>query len=151
MTVTFFGHSDFIKTDEYEQVVLDILEEKVGNRSAEMYLGGYGSFDSFAYDCCKKYQKNHPNTSLIFVTPYLSEAYQRNHLDFFKTIYDSIIYPELEDKPKKFAISYRNKYMAEKADFIIVYIIRSHGGAYSAYNHAKRKNKEIFNIAQLAS
>ena len=147
MIIIFCGHAKFIKAKEYEQKILEFLEEKIGDESAEMYLGGYGEFDNFAYDCCKKYKQSHPNTSLVFVTPYFSIDYQRNHLEIQKTRYDSILYPEIEDKPKRFAITYRNKYMVEKADYVVAYVSHDWGGAYTTYKHAKRKGKEIFNLA----
>ncbi len=80
MVVTFCGHSQFQWTAEYESKVLTILEEKVGNQPADMFLGGYGNFDNFAYNCCKKYKSTHENISLVFVTPYMNIEYQRNHL-----------------------------------------------------------------------
>ena len=110
MIVTFCGHSHFSKSEEYEQKILSFFEDKVGNQPADMYLGGYGDFDNYAYSCCKKYKETHPDISLVFVTPYLTVEYQRNHLDYQQTRYDSILYPEIEDKPPRFAISYRNKY-----------------------------------------
>ena len=149
MIVTFCGHAHFSKSEEYEQQILAFLEENVGDQPADMYLGGYGSFDSFAYDCCKKYKETHPNVSLVFVTPYLSIDYQKNHLDYQKTRYDSILYPEIEDKPKRFAIIYRNKYMVEMADYVVAYVLHDKGGAYATYKHAKRKGKEILNLASL--
>ena len=60
MIVTFCGHAEFLKTKEYEEKIIAFLEEKVGDRLADMYLGGYGSFDDFAYSCCVKYKKTHP-------------------------------------------------------------------------------------------
>ena len=105
MIVTFCGHKKFCKSKEYEQKILACLEEKVGHQSADMYLGGYGEFDNFAYKCCKKYKETHPNISLVFVTPYLTLDYQRNHLGDKERNYDFIIYPEIEDKPKRFAIT----------------------------------------------
>lgn len=146
MIITFCGHAEFRKTTEYEQKILAFLENLVGDQPADMYLGGYGAFDSLAYDCCKKYQDNHPNISLIYVTPYMTVEYQQNHLEYQKTIYDSIIYPEIQDKPIKFAISYRNKWMVEQADFVICGISHDWGGAYQTYQHAKRKKKPIFNV-----
>ena len=107
MIITFCGHSQFTRTEEYEQKILAFLEEKVGDNPADFYLGGYGSFDSFAYDCCKKYKAIHPGVSLIFITPYMTVEYQQNHLEYQKTRYDEIIYPEIEDKPPRFAITYR--------------------------------------------
>lgn len=148
MIVTFCGHDHFPKLEKHEERILAFLEEKVGKQPADMYLGGYGGFDQFAYECCKKYQKTHPNISLVFVTPYLMSDYQHNHLRFQKTMYDSVLYPEIENKPKRYAILYRNKYMVEKADYVIAYVSHNWGGAYSTYQYAKRKGKNIFNLAQ---
>ena len=147
MIIAFCGHAQFCGSYKYEQRILDFLEEHVGERAADMYLGGYGGFDAFAYECCKKYKETHPNTSLVFVTPYLTFDYQRNHLKDQTMRYDSIIYPEIEDKPKRYAITYRNKYMVENADFVVAYVSHNWGGAYATYKHAKRKGKYIFNLA----
>ncbi len=141
MIITFCGHAQFSKTKEYEQKILAILEEKIGSQPAEIYLGGYGQFDAFALACCKKYKNIHPNISLVFVTPYLTIGQ--------KAMYDSILYPEIEDKPLKYAIIHRNRYMVEKADYIIAYVCRTSGGAYTTYQYAKRKGKEIFNLTDL--
>lgn len=146
MIITFCGHAKFQRTDEYEQKMLAFLAEKVGNKSADMYLGGYGDFDNFAYDCCKKYKETHPNISLIFITPYLTVEYQQKHLEYQKKRYDEIIYQAIEDKPLKFAITYRNKWMVEKADYIICGITHDWGGAYKTYQYAKRKKRHIFNV-----
>lgn len=146
MIVTFCGHSDFTKSAEYEEKILAFLEEKVGDRSADMYLGGYGAFDSFAYECCKKYKTTHPQISLVFVTPYLAVTYQHNHLQYQEKRYDAILYLEIEDKPQRYAITYRNRCMIEKADYVVAYVSHSWGGAYTTYKYAKRKGKEIFNL-----
>ena len=148
MIITFCGHSQFIRTEEYEQKILAFLEEKVGDNPADFYLGGYGSFDSFAYDCCKKYKATHPGVSLIFITPYMTVEYQQNHLEYQKTRYDEIIYPKIEDKPPRFAITYRNRWMVEQADYVICGITHDWGGAYKTYQHAKRKKKHIFNVTE---
>ena len=149
MIVTFCGHAHFSKSEEYEQKILAFLEEKVGDKPADMCLGGYGDFDSFAYDCCKKYKETHPNVLLLFITPYMTVEYQQNHLEYQKTRYDDIIYPEIEDKLPRFAISYRNKWMVEKADYVVAYVDHDWGGAYTTYKHAKRKGKFIFNLGKL--
>ena len=148
MIVTFCGHSDFQETAEYEQKVLAFLEETVGEQPAEMFLGGYGVFDFFAYRCCKKYQKEHPNIKLVFVTPYMNETYQRNRLNAEQEKYDLTIYPEIENKPLRFAILYRNRFMVEKADYVVAYITREWGGAFQTYKYAKRKGKSIFCLSE---
>ena len=104
MIITFCGHAHYRKSEADEHQILAFLEEKIGNKDADIYLGGYGGFDEFAYDCCKKYQKTHPNISLIFITPYMTVEYQRTNLKFLEKKYDAIIYPEIENKPKRYAI-----------------------------------------------
>lgn len=142
MIITFCGHAQFQGSKEYEQKILAFLEKKVGNQFADMYFGGYGNFDSFAYECCKTYKEIHPNISLIFVTPYLKS----NAAYDYEKKYDSILYPGIEDKPKRYAIVYRNQYMVEKADYVIAYVSHDWGGAYTMYRYAKKKGKEIFNL-----
>ena len=151
MIVTFCGHARFSKREEYEQKIFDYLEEKVGDRSADMYLGGYGEFDGFAYACCKKYKEKHPKTSLVFVTPYLTSAYSKERANYEQEKYDTILYPEIEDKPPRLAIIYLNQWMIEKADCVIAYVTHDWGGAYQAYTYAKKRGKEIFNLATFES
>lgn len=147
MNITFFGHSSFTPTREYEDKVLDFLEEKLGDCTFDVYLGNNGAFDAFAYNCCKKYSSKHPNLSLIYVTPYMTLDFQKKYLNDYVKQYDGIIYPNIEDKPMRFAITYRNRFMIEKSDFVIVYVEHSWGGAYSAYKYALKKGKQIYNLA----
>lgn len=125
------------------------MEKQIGDMKAELYLGGYGEFDSFAYQCCKKYKEIHSNVSIVFVTPYITIEYQKNHLHQMEDKYDYIIYPEIEDKPKRFAITYRNRYMIDCADIVIAYVDHDWGGAYKMYKYAQSKGKPIINLAEM--
>ena len=148
MIVSFCGHSNFFEREEFKNEVLNFLEKRVGHQVVEFYLGGYGKFDNFAYKCCKEYENKHKNASIIYVTPYIHIDYQKKYLDYYKTIYDDILYPEIESKPLKFAITYRNKFMMEKADGIVAYVDHNFGGE-NLYKIAKNKGKEIFNLSKL--
>ena len=147
MIITFCGHASYTPRVGDEERLLSLLDEIVGDSSAELYLGGYGAFDAFARRCGGKYQDTHPATRLVFVTPYMTEEYQKSHLEPIKHIYDAIVYPPIENVPLRFAISHRNKWMAEQADVVVAYITHEFGGAYGTYKHAKRKRKTIFNLA----
>lgn len=114
----------------------------------DFYLGGYGNFDAFANACCKKYQETHPQVKRIFVTPYITAAYQEKHLKPASEQYDATVYLPIENAPLKFAISHRNRKMVEQADWVVTYVSRSYGGAYQAYRHAKHLNKDIDNLAE---
>lgn len=148
MIVSFCGHSHYIKKDGDERRLLDFLEETVGEKEADMFLGGYGEFDAFAYNCCKKYSETHKQVKLIYVTPYQLTKDNEKRQEQYLSEFDYIIYPEIEDKPLRYAITYRNKYMIECADCVVAYVSHSWGGAYTSYKYAKRLRKRIFNLAE---
>ncbi len=147
MKITFCGHSDFCSNEEYKKTILAFLREKIMENHVEFLLGGYGNFDRFAYDCCKIYKETNSDAILTLVTPYLSAEYQQKNLETIKYRYDTIVYPTIENRPLRYAIVYRNRYMVEQADIIVAYVSHDWGGAYSTYKYAKKKGKEIFNLA----
>ena len=61
--------------------------------------------------------------------------------------FDSIIYPEIEKTPPRFAILKRNFWMINKADLVIAYVKHSWGGAAKSFNYAKKLNKKFINLA----
>ena len=142
MIITFCGHSDFNMAQKYEPIVMSLFEKLLQNAQIEFYLGGYGQFDNFAFSCAKKIKQLHPVVSLTFVSPYLEVKCSSNE-------YDNIMYPELESIPRKYAILYRNRYMIEKADFVLAYVHRNYGGAYRSFTYAKWLKKKIINLAEL--
>ena len=143
MIVTFVGHADFRRPEELERKLLFLLEEAVGDRPCEMYLGDHGNFDRFAYACCKKYKDTHANVSLIFITPYQTPEYLKDRT----SKYDAIVYPEIEGKPLRFAITYRNQWMIQRADLVICYVERDWGGAYKGYRYAQKRGAWILNLS----
>ncbi len=56
-------------------------------------------------------------------------------------MYDTIVYPEIESKPIRLAITYRNKWMIENADYVVAYVNHNWGGAYRSYVYAKNSRK----------
>ncbi len=144
MIIAFCGHSTYVRNFEDEKKVLEILEHRIGDTPSEFFLGEYGNFDHFAYICAKKYKETHPYVKLIFITPYLTE---KSLIQWKKDRFDLVIYPELERIPPRYAISHRNRWIVEQADIIIAYIAHEYGGAYTMYRYAKRKGKEVYNIA----
>ena len=149
MIITFCGHADFFHTKQMEKKVLSILEDVVGNRSADFYLSHYGAFDHFALHCGKLYKQSHPNISLLSITPYFPNSYRNTRISRSCDDYDDIIYPPLEQVPYKFAISHCNQWMVRQADFIISYINHDWGGAYQTYRYALKHKKRVLNLGTL--
>ena len=143
MIITFCGHADFRGGEEYEEKIISVLRKK---RADEVYLGGCGNFDSFAYKCALKYKKEEdPNLKLTLVTPYLDGEQKKG---FFDGEYDGIIYPSLENVPRRFAISRRNEWMVDNADIMIAFVERAFGGAYKTLSYAGKRKKKVINIAK---
>ena len=99
-------------------------------------------------EVCHSLKENIIDCEIVYITPYITESHQKQIKQLLDLkVYDSIIYPSLEKVFPRYAISYRNKWMIDKADFVICGITRTYGGAYKTYQYAQKKKKHIFNIA----
>lgn len=148
MIITFLGHR-FLKNHEaiFEKIKKSIIEHLKYEEKMVFYCGGYGDFDNLSAHACHQVKKIHPNSEVIYVTPYIIESGQEGAMLLKE--YDSISYPPLENVPPKFAICKRNEWMIEKSDLIIAYVNATYGGAYKSLQYAKRKGKQIINLAEL--
>ena len=144
MIISFCGHSTYVSNEQDKIKILEILENLGKNEHLDFYLGGYGNFDSFARQCAKEYQRKHSDSRLYFITPYLDDSYSK--LEYATDLYDGTIYPELENVPKRYAISKRNEWMVNHSDYVIAYISHTFGGAYKTLLYAKKHHKPFTNI-----
>lgn len=149
MVIVFCGHSNYIENIQDEVKILNILESEAGDSPCELFLGGYGNFDAFAFRCAKKFRQKHTLSKLIFVTPYLSRGDEQGESIYTMEELDSVLYPGLENVPLRYAISHRNRWMVEQADIVISFVSHRYGGAYTTYLNAKRNNKKIYNLGLL--
>lgn len=146
MIITFCGHSDFLFSDDIKQQLKNILvSEIIKNPTCKFYLGEYGDFDSLCLRTLRELKKEFQSIELIFITPYIDKNYSK--LEFAKYHYDDVIFPPLECVPRKFAILKRNEWMVDEADLVIAYVMYSWGGAAKTLEYAKRKKKQIINLA----
>ena len=51
MVIAFCGHSNYVENSEDEKRFFEILERRIGSEQADFFLGEYGGFDRFAYNC----------------------------------------------------------------------------------------------------
>ena len=146
MIITFCGHSNYSFGDDVKEELKNILiNETRKNPACKFYLGGYGDFDGLCLRTLKDLKNDFPKIELIFITPYLDKNYSK--LEFAKYHYDDVIFPPLENVPRKFAILKRNEWMVNEADLVIAYVMYSCGGAAKTLEYAKRKKKIIINLA----
>lgn len=147
MVITFFGHAKNIYSENDEKRLYELIKKVADAKNIDFYLGGYGNFDILAKRSAKKYQENHTNCKVVFVTPYLNK-WLDDRKEYIEKEYDEIIYPELEQTPLKYAISKRNEYMIEQSDYVIFYVKNSFGGAYTALLYTKKIKKPFTNLCK---
>ena len=147
MIITFCGHSKMTFSKRKQNELNSLLENQlIENQSCTFYLGWYGDFDNLCFDLLKKLKLSYPHIKLVFITPYLDDNYKK--LKCAKESFDEIIFPPLEEVPKKYAILRRNEWMVEHADFLIAYVKYNWGGASKMLAHAKQKKKRYINLAE---
>ena len=151
MIISFAGHSFVLsKSQVLETVKMQIRDNIVDTEPIVCYLGGYGDFDELCARACRELKQEYPSIELVYVTPYLSLCEQEKIKKIVSLgLYDSSIYPNIENVPPKFAISKRNEWMMSNANLVIAYVNHSYGGAYKSLQVAKRRKKKVINICDL--
>jgi uncharacterized phage-like protein YoqJ len=147
--ITFCGHKNICNRQLILNKLIETLEPYFkGETPLTFYCGGYGGFDSLASEAIDILRNKYTEvkTEKIFVTPYITLAYQERMNDI-KKFYDDVIYPPLENVPLRFAISHRNEWMVENSNVVIAYVKLSLGGAAKTLTYAKRKHKQIIYIS----
>ena len=64
-------------------------------------------------------------------------------------MYDEVVIPDVVagGHPKS-AITKRNRWMVEESDFIVSYVIRDFGGAYTAIKYATKLGKKTISVLE---
>lgn len=140
MVCTFFGHKDTPK--EIEPTLRSTLIDLIENHDAtEFYVGNNGNFDTMV----RRQLEDLSNTYHITYSVVLA------YLPTKKSEYDDFtdtIYPEgIETAPKRFAISYRNKWMIQQADFVVTYVTHGFGGAWQFKKMAEKQGKTVIELS----
>lgn len=136
MIVTFCGHRDVFDPEAVSAWLNVTIEGLIREGADCFYLGGYGQFDALAAAVVQKQKERYLEIRSILVLPYLDRP-------FNASAYDEMVYPPLENVPKRYAISRRNAYMIDRSDVVIAFVTHSFGGAYNSLCYAQRKQKRI--------
>ena len=139
-----FGHRDVLEKID-DAVYAAVL--KAAERGCDIfYTGAMGEFDSLFSSAVRKVKKTYPEIKLICVKPYFTNDLNING-EYYAALYDDVIIPdELADIHPKAAIKYRNRWIIDHSDIILIYTKRSCGGAYEARRYAERIGKKIVNF-----
>ena len=141
MTVTFFGHKD--TPEEIEPTLRSTLIDLIENHDATVfYVGNNGNFDTMVRRQLEALSHTYPITYSV-VLAYLPT--KKSEYDD----YTNTILPEgIETVPKRFAISYRNKWMIQQSDIVVTYVTHSFGGAAQFKDMAKKLGKTVIELSE---
>lgn len=142
MKCTFFGHRTV--PQEVEPRLRKAIVNLIEHHSADtFYVGNQGGFDHMVQKVLKEIKEMYPHIAYYKVLAYMPGV--RDVLD--TTDYSDTIYPKgLENTPRKFAISKRNRWLIAHCDTVIAYVKYSTGSAAQFEELAEKKQKWIINI-----
>ena len=143
-TCTFFGHRDTPSAvlPHLRQVLTDFIKNK---NVTSFYVGNQGQFDNFVRCTLAELKKQNPYINYAVVLAYLPQEKEISTLDATDTIF-----PEgLENTPPRFAINKRNEWMLQNSDYVVCYVAHITGGAAKFTEKAKKKGKQVINLAEL--
>ena len=111
------------------------------DKSTVFYVGNNGSFDAMVYRQLQELSKFY-DIKYSVVLAYLPD----NNSEY--NDYTNTIYPEgIETVPKRFAISWRNKWMVKQADTVITYVTHPSSGAWEFERLAVKQGKVVIRLA----
>lgn len=136
---TFFGHRDSpeIIKPKIRTAVIDLIE----NHGVSMfYVGNQGNFDRMVRSVLKEVTTAYPGVGYAVVLAYMPSAKVANLSEDFS---DTMLPEGIETVPKRYAISWRNKWMIDHADYVVTYLVRLQGGAAKFVALAQKRKKQI--------
>ena len=141
MVCTFFGHRSV--TNEIEPILRSALIDLIENHEVKtFYVGNHGGFDVMVYRALKKLSATYP-IKVFVVLAYLPEKRTLNEADNP----DTILPENIETVPRRFAISYRNKWMIERSDFVVTYVRHTIGSGAAQFKElAEKRGKTVIEL-----
>ena len=139
---TFFGHRSV--PNEIEPTLQSTLIDLIENHDVNLfYVGNHGGFDMMVRRILKKLSGFYPITYYVILA-YMPQKQDKSEF----TDYSDTIMPEgIENVPKRFAITYRNKWMLSRADYVVTHV-NTHvaSGAAQFKKLAEKQGKTVINI-----
>lgn len=137
---TFFGHRDCPASIRSSlRAVLIHLIETEGVTS--FFVGNQGAFDAAVQSVLRDLQSNYPAITCTVVFAYMPRQPEPYGL--------ATLLPEgIEKVPKRFAISWRNRWMLDHADYVVTYVTHAWGGAAQFAVRARKQGKRVYPLGE---
>lgn len=141
---TFFGHREcpLAIRAKLREVIVDLIEH---HRVDMFYIGCQGEFDAMVRSVLKELLSDYPQVGYAVVLERLPE--KRGEFDS-RDFSDTMLPEGIETVHLRFAISWRNKWMLSRSDYVVAYVTHSWGGAAQFVDMAKRQNKTVIDLTE---
>ena len=106
------------------------------------YVGRQGRFDAYVRSALKELQAKYPHIRYAVVLAYVPGE-NKTQEDYG----DTVLPEGIEAIHPRFAVSWANNWMLQRADYVVTYITHSWGGAAQFAEKAARQGKQVINIA----
>ena len=137
---TFFGHRDCPET--IKPYLREVLTDLIINQGVDtFYVGNQGRFDGIVRSVLRELEQAYPEIHYAVVLAYLPG--KKNEYDDFS---DTILPEGIETVHPRYAIEWRNRWMLQRADFVVTCITHPWGGAAKFAEKAKREGKTVINL-----
>jgi len=139
---TFFGHSYCPETvkPRLRETLVDLIETQGVD---VFYVGNHGDFDRMTRSLLRELSAQYPHIRYAVVLAYVPQ--KRDEFD--QRDWSDTMLPEgIERVPPRFAISWRNRWMLDRADIVVTYITHSWGGAAQFAELAEKKGKLVVGL-----
>ena len=141
MVCTLFGHKDTPK--EIEPTLRSTLIDLIDNKNVTVfYVGNNGNFDTMVRRQLENLSQTYPITYSVVL------AYLPTKKSEYDDYTNTILPGGIETVPKRFAISYRNKWMLEQSDIVVTYVTHTYGGAAQFKELAERQGKMVIELSE---
>ncbi len=141
MICSFFGHKDTPK--EIEPTLRTTLIDLIENHGATVfYVGNNGNFDIMV----RRQLEDLSKTYLINYSVVL--AYLPGKKSEHDNLTNTILPEGIETVPKRFAISWRNKWMIQQSDVVVTCVTHNFGGAWQFKEMAERRGKTVIELSE---
>ena len=140
---TFIGHRDCSKGIK-EKLIFEIENLILYQNANTFYVGTRGGFDRLVYECLCELEEKYI-IKVVVVLAYLNREDELTYYDTKKTVFPDC----LTKTPPRFAISKRNDYMLQNAEYLICYLDNQFSNTYELVLKAIKRNKKIINLGRL--
>ena len=136
---TFFGHRDC--PDCLRPRLREAVKELIRDAGVDtFYVGNQGRFDAMALGVLRELGRVYPHIRYGVVLAYLPQG---------ETVPEAMFPEGLERVPPRYAISRRNDWMLNRADFVVTYVTHTWGGAAGYEKRAEKLGKHLIPLAKV--